>query len=592
MRSRFNLTTIGSAQHLLLALILLASIPVKLLAAQNMVWDIDIVPVVTLGLDFFAGGAFPVYGTLSSVAAYNMPMLVWLQMPAMLLTHDPWQIMLLTQLAINLVGSIYVYRLGAGLAGPRLGLLAALLFTFSETGISGAYTAWAQLLLPSLFAIVGFYLWRWTSQNSARGLALSGIVAVVAFMTHFGAVLLLPAMFILGLLTRARWHLRALLFGTLLCAALFAPYLTFQAGRDFVDLRAFFSRELRIPPEQMAPFLALRDEGAPAQPVPSQPINAGSTANTEAQAETEADVPAPASAAPNRVERALAFVLGVPGEVLAGLNLAFSYAPRGLSDSPFYLAAQLLQGLILLGFWLGAGLCLWLTWRRWRKGASLALALRQGPEGPLLGLLGMLIVIILGFIATRSGPSAQPSYYAGLISWQMLIAAYGLIQGLAWLRLPERRGNLLLAGLGLCVMLMATGDRIGRLQQHDDSLFSRYNVWLYRHVADASAFIAQDWQQAGDPAISYDIMPQLGNLWWVPAWNLVDDSYRMGAPFDALLRTQHGLENRNQDAIGLSPDADYVIVYPPGLPRYEDSPYAEVGRFGAIVLLKRSEDAS
>jgi len=71
----------------------------------------------------------------------------------------------------------------------------------------------------------------------------------------------------------------------------------------------------------------------------------------------------------------------------------------------------------------------------------------------------------------------------------------------------------------------------------------------------------------------------------VIAWNSVDQGYRMGMSYDFLLAYQHGLTNRNQDALGLAEDADYVVVYLPGLVRYDSNRY-EMHSFGAIVVLK------
>jgi len=90
----------------LLALLLL-SLPVKLASARLMPFDLDYAPVLRLGHEFLRGeGPFPVYGTLSSVAAYNWPMLPWLQMPALALTDSPFWAILLTQGGIGLLGAL------------------------------------------------------------------------------------------------------------------------------------------------------------------------------------------------------------------------------------------------------------------------------------------------------------------------------------------------------------------------------------------------------------------------------------------------------------------------------------------------------
>ncbi|MCU0514791.1 MAG: hypothetical protein MUE40_19730, partial [Anaerolineae bacterium] len=308
----------------LLALLLLwlLTLPVKWLAAHNMGWDIDFVPVVAYGLRFLEGGAFPVHGTLSSVAAYNMPLLVWLHLPALALTRSPYMAMLLTLLVWNGVGTLYAFIAGRQLAGDRAGLAAAALFTLSETGVSGSYTAWAQLLLPTFYLVVWVHLWRWQATGRGVHLALCGSVATAALMTHFSAIVLYPALLVMALLTRARWQGRWLAAGTAISLALLLPYGLFQIERDFVDIRAFLTRQPTIPAAVLAQYRSAAAE-TPAPP----PVMA-----TTPRPNTETPPPAvPATdpaGVPPRWQRALLWALDAPRQMLAGLLL---FAASGYS---------------------------------------------------------------------------------------------------------------------------------------------------------------------------------------------------------------------------------------------------------------------
>ncbi len=255
----------------LLLLIFCLSLPVKLIAAQNMVWDIDIVPVVARGQAWLEGGAFPVYGTLSSVAAYNMPFLVWLHLPALIITDDVQIAMLMTLLVFNAIGTLYCYLAGAALFQPRTGIIAAALFTFSEISVSSSYIAWAQLLLPVFFIAVFYHVWQWRIRAQGRHLALAGIFATAAFMTHFAAIMLFPAMLIVALVSRARWQWRSLLVGAGVCLLLLAPYVRFQVERDFVDLRAFLTRTSPIPAEVLAEYEQTIGQQLPAASATQRP---------------------------------------------------------------------------------------------------------------------------------------------------------------------------------------------------------------------------------------------------------------------------------------------------------------------------------
>ena len=226
--------------QILLLLILLLSAWVKLYAAQLLAWEADYVPLIAHGQAWLDGGVFPAVGTLSSVAAYNMPFLVWMQIPALLFTRDVQIVLIATQLAFNLLGTWLMYRLGSRLFNPGAGLIAAALFTFSETGISSAYTAWAQLQLPIFTVAFAFCLYLWKTEGRPWQIASTWIIATAAFMTHFSAVLLYGVLLIMWLLLRLSSNIRGLTVGLLVSAAMLAPYMTVQTRNDFVDLRAFF----------------------------------------------------------------------------------------------------------------------------------------------------------------------------------------------------------------------------------------------------------------------------------------------------------------------------------------------------------------
>ena len=584
----------------LVLLLWLASLPVKLIAAYNMVWDIDIVPVVAQGSAWFSDGVFPAYGTLSSVAAYNLPGLVWLHLPAQLLTHDPYWIMLLTLLAFNLVSTVYVFLLGRLVANTRVGLIAALLFTFSAISVSGSYTAWAQLLLPGFFAMTAYHLLRWCLRESGRDLALAGILATFAFMTHFSAVLLYGALLAVALIARPRWHLVWLAAGAGVCVLLLAPYGVFQLERNFVDLRAFFSQESTLSAETLERYAYLQS-GNPQAP--------DTTANPSAQAapvSPDAAASSTENATPSFTARLLRFAASVPAQFIQASTIGYNVTPRALQKSA-PVAAFSLQ-LIMLGLYAGFILgCALAAWRVWR-----AKTVRGQPS---LWLLAFLLALTSGLIVTGTAPWENATYYSGLIGLQWVFTAYALSTlpqpspnsgselqvtkgGTFPLHTWETERGLtihkavgwLLVGMLVSYALLHSAERIERIRQHNDAAYSNLNVWLYRHIDDATAWIAQDWREAHDTAtlsISYDFWPEMAHIWWVVPWHEVDAGYRMGMSYDYLLRHLHGLHNRNQNPVGLADDADYLVTYN----THDLSAYdAEaVRRSGAIVVVKLSD---
>ncbi len=573
--NQYNLNpmhTIKPIHGFFLALIYALSLPIKLLAAQNIPWEIDIVPVLSRTVEY---GSLPPVGTLSSVAAYNMPMLQWLHAPALWLTQDAGATILLTLLVFNWLGMVAVFWVGSAMFRPLAGLVAALLFAFSEIGISSSYTAWAQLLLPGFYAMTFACLWAWRWQERGIFLALAGIVATAAFMTHFSAVLLFPAMLVFALLTRAKWQIRWLLVGASVCLLMLAPYLRFEAERDFADVRAFLSQQARVDAEIMDVYGQYKPG---AQPIPAANDSAPGADPTPAQtAQPQRDQNRIIAYAQRALRQSWNNALS-PLTVGTGTlqSLAEPIAPLLALATPFF-------RLLVLGS-VAVAILRYLPSAR-KQGIFSALVEREA--GRALLIILFLGVIAAGFILTRS--QGQMTYWTGFLSLEILLLAY-LFSGM--LGVVEKRPLprfVVLAGwaVALAILtLLPPAERAARVLTHDDDAYSRYNVSLLRHVQAATDFIAADWAQSGDTAltVSYDIYPEMNNLWWVPAWNSVDPTYGMGMNFDFLLRLHHGLENRNADPIGFVEDFDYLVIYEPGLQRHDADPY-DIQRFGAILVL-------
>ncbi|MDQ7035801.1 MAG: glycosyltransferase family 39 protein [Anaerolineae bacterium] len=584
--------------YVLLLLILLASLPIKLAAAQNMPFDIDIVVVLSRLVEYDV----PPVGTLSSVAAYNMPMLSWLHLPALTMTLNAYSAILLTMLTFNIITTIAVFCIGDSMFNPRVGLVAALMFTVSEVGISSAYTAWAQLLLPGFYALTFLFLWQWRKHEKGIYLALSGIIATAAFMTNFSAILLYPTLLVFALISRAKWQWRWFLGGGAVCLLMLAPYVIYEKEHDFVDIRAFLRQESRISADVLAQVQYLKPESGllpREQPNAVQAISSSqSTSNTP-----------PPSNAPTikaRWQRALDFALSIPAQAIRGLNLGFNTTLRGL-PSVFRLALYIPPVLFVMSV-------AWAIWgfvwqisgkadtiyhvptnhhdnvgtssmpsdthnEKWYS--RLSQYLIDTPQGRIILILLFVMTLISGLIVTRS--IDQPTYFMGLTSLEIVIAAAIFSNDRLPRWLPTFGAVLVLTYGGVSM-----AERVARLNQHDDAQYSRFNVSIYRHVSDTVDYIAADWQGADTVTVSYDIMPEMRNLWWVAAWNSIDSTYRMGMNFDFLLLYHHGLQNTNTDPVGYVETANYFVVYELGLARFNLDDYT-IAQFGTIYVLKLDE---
>ena len=572
-------------------LILLISAAVKIYASQMLAWEADYVPIVARGQAWLDGGAFPVLGTLSSVAAFNMPFLVWMQIPALLFTRDVRFVLVCTQLVFNLLGTWVVFRLGSKIFNRQAGLAAAVLFTFSEVGISSAYTAWAQLLMPGFYVTVAYLLFLWKSENRAWQVALTWILATAAFMTHFSSVFLFAVIVIISFVMRLPLNRRGLLAGIVGSVIMLAPYLVYEAGVDFVDLKAFFTRRTTINADVLAEYAHLKPEAQARRANEAE-------AQTSTEAEEAGSTNAPLSRSPSsRLERGIAWVLSIPLQLFESLRLVFStdLLQLRLHHPALHGIAGVLRVLLEAGFWFGivhAGYRCYSSWRgRYlelradqrgiRHGWRLAQdSLVDSAAGRNLVLLVIVLAVVAGLILVGAGPEAQASYYTGLVSLQFLICGYG-ITCIA----DKRRLGILVAVLVLLFASLGAFDRYVRVSNHDSTVHSPLNLALYDHVNGAASWIASDWPNLGSITVSYDMMPEMAYHWWVVAWHTVDDSYRVGMAFDYLLESYFGLENSNRNPLGIADSPDYIVTSAPGLERYDRERY-QLRQFGALYVLK------
>ncbi len=532
-------------------LIILVSLVPKAFFSAQLPFDADFVPIVWWGWDWLNGGVFPTYGTLSSVGAYNLPFLVWLHLPALVLTRDPQMAILATLLWVNVLGMACVYALGRELFNARVGLGALILYAFSETVITSAYTAWAQVLLPAFFAFVGLALWRWYRTGRGRYLAAAGVLATCAFMMHFSAILLFPVLLVFWLLSRAQWSWRGVGVGTVICVALLLPYGLFQVQRDFSDLRAFITRTPQVPSETMAFYrdLAYPPENSPL-PLPDAP-------NTPQDAPSSA-VKTP----PTLATRAL-------NEASTALGVLVAFAPLS-SPSGGIVGVLALCAIGLALLW---GLPH--TLGRWRT-------LAEHAHGRAVLLALMSAVFLGGMLITRTLPTEQPTYLMGLLAWGSVLVAWAIDTLLTRLGALRWR-TMLLWGACVCVAMVSVGSRIERQATREDTLFPQ--AWYFNSVARVVDAIAQDWNSPNALTVAYDTLPEMRFQWWALAWHTVDARYRQTMAYDFLLLARHNLQNKNTSAIGTAETYDYLVVFTDGLSRYDDGAY-DVQILGKIALLK------
>ncbi len=184
------------------------------------------------------GGDIPLAANKSSVGFVNPPMIEYLQAAALRVWPDILSVSWLTLLGGLLAIAVTGY-VTARIFGARAGLWAMLTFAVAPWAIFWSQQIWNQTMVPPFAAlalgglllyIAGPPRWQWL-------LITFGATAIMT-QVHPGTAIQLGVIGIVLLLFRRRvnwWHVVA---GAGLFALLYLPYLFYQIGTGWADIRA------------------------------------------------------------------------------------------------------------------------------------------------------------------------------------------------------------------------------------------------------------------------------------------------------------------------------------------------------------------
>ena len=202
-------------------------------------WGADMVAVIKVAEQFSKNGIFPVKGILSSVAAYNMPGLVWLVLPASLIFSDPSAIAMATAIPLNILAAFILFKLAARSMHRNLAFACMIIYCLSPLTFQASRSLWAQHYLGPFYIFIAYFLTKWAIDRKALYGPAAIIFIVYATMIHFSAVVLLGVWGVVWLLWRPPMRFSGLLLALFISTILLSPYLCFQMERGFQDLKAF-----------------------------------------------------------------------------------------------------------------------------------------------------------------------------------------------------------------------------------------------------------------------------------------------------------------------------------------------------------------
>jgi hypothetical protein len=202
-------------------------------------WAVD----VAAARAFAAHGTIPDRGNVTTYLSYAPPGAAWLFVPGVAMFRD-LRLTYLPASALLQFGALAgIFFLARRYFGHRVATLAAVAYALSlpALDLAGGPSPRGQ---PLFFVAMIYCICRWVDEKDARFLAAALLIwaaGMYVFLTLAPAIFVVPAVW---LLWRPPVRLRPLVFAGILILLIWFPYLRFEAGRSFADVR---SQVLRHP---------------------------------------------------------------------------------------------------------------------------------------------------------------------------------------------------------------------------------------------------------------------------------------------------------------------------------------------------------
>jgi len=229
--------------------VLLVAVGGALLALQgwkSRIPNFDMLTTIAEAQELVDSGQLPDRGVLTSFGSFAPPGLAYLMLPGLAL-QDPRLFEYIGSLALY-VGTLFgIFTLTRRYFGRQCALLAAAVYGFSALGLTAANTLFFQYDTHCFYVWMVYWTTRWVERNNPRFLAAALVTwaaGMYVFMEMAPAILILP---VIWLVYRPAVRFVPLLASAILAAAIWFPYLRFEAGRGFLDLRSQISQESTRP---------------------------------------------------------------------------------------------------------------------------------------------------------------------------------------------------------------------------------------------------------------------------------------------------------------------------------------------------------
>jgi len=201
----------------------------------------DLVPHAMEAERFLVDGVFPNHGCLSSFGSYIPPGTSWLIVPGQWLFQDPRLELAPGALALFVLSVCGVYRLARWCFNRGAALCAVALFCAAPVSLGMAVSLWPRFPMAATVWFA-YFTARWAYDRKPHYLGTALLVLLLGLYVHLEGVILVIALPLVWLIARPPVWSRYVFIALVLGLVVWLPYLKFEHGRGYVDLKSQFTR--------------------------------------------------------------------------------------------------------------------------------------------------------------------------------------------------------------------------------------------------------------------------------------------------------------------------------------------------------------
>ncbi len=194
-----------------------------------------------LALPMAEGKALPQVGLMSSVGLHNPPLFIWLTALPVAFTVDPATVTAVLIGGLNVLAVVLTFWLFRNRLGFWPAVIAALLFAVSTWPVLYGRKLWAQDCLPPFSVLLLHVLLLVYEHRRTRWIAAAPVLACILWQLHFSGIPVVALTLAILAFRFRTLNYKALAAGFGLAVLLTVPYLQFQAGNGWPDVKGLMA---------------------------------------------------------------------------------------------------------------------------------------------------------------------------------------------------------------------------------------------------------------------------------------------------------------------------------------------------------------